>query len=459
MPNRNAESVPATLSNASSDPKSKASTTSRRRFLTTGSAVSAGLTVGSMAGVSSRIVRGDEPSDSEKQLVRIGVIGLGGRGTGAVKDSLTINDKVQIAAVADVDPEKAAYQIPKLKEEYEDKIEVADSKIFSGIDGYRRILDDPEIDLVFLTMPPGFRPKYLAEAVDAGKHVFAEKPSCVDPAGFRTCLFADAKARANKTAIVTGTQYRRQTNYIEAIKRIHEGEIGDIISATARYCSTNIWYRNRQPGMSDTEYQIRNWMHFIWLSGDQITEQAVHNIDAINWIMGGPPESAYAGGGRFTRPDDSEMWDNVSVDYKYPGNRMVSFMCRQVPGSQGEVGNVIYGSKGIATILGSNGGSKITDRDGNEIWSMKGDIRAAYKQEHKDLVDSIRKGDPIVELKTTAESSLTAVLGRVAAYTGKNVTWDFLTNESKLDLFPDDFDIKGARPEPQFAVPGKTKLI
>ena len=158
------------------------------------------------------------------------------------------------------------------------------------------------------------------------------KPSCVDPAGYRVCLSADQKARENKTAIVTGTQYRRQTNYVEAIKRIHDGVIGDIISATARYCSNGIWFKARTPEMSDTQYQLFNWMHFIWLSGDQITEQAVHNIDALNWIMGGPPETCFGGGGRFTRPEGSEMWDSVSVDYVYPGNRMLSFKCRQIPG-------------------------------------------------------------------------------------------------------------------------------
>ena len=258
---------------------------------------------------------------------------------------------------------------------------------------------------------------------------------------------------------MTGTQYRRQVNYIEAIDRIHKGEIGDIISATARYCSNSIWYRARKPEMSDTEYQVYNWMHFIWLSGDQIAEQAVHNIDVMNWVMGGPPESAYGSGGRFTRPDDSEMWDNVVVDYAYPGDRLVSFMCRQMPKTKSDVSNVIYGSKGICTIRGANSGASITDRDGNETWSMKGDIASAYKQEHKDLVDSILNNKPIVELKQTADSSLTAALGRMAAYTGQKVTWDFVTEESKLDMFPKELDMKAERKSPGFAVPGESELI
>ena len=226
------------------------------------------------------------------------------------------------------------------------------------------------------------------------------------------CLDAHHKAIENGTAIVTGTQYRRQTNYVEAVKRIHDGEIGDIINMTARYCSTGIWYRPRRDGMSDTQYQVFNWMHFIWLSGDQIAEQAVHNIDFMNWVMDGPPESAYGSGGRFTRPEDSEMWDNMAVDYTYPGNRQVSFMCRQIPDTKSNNSNVVYGTKGIATIYGGNRGAEITDRQGKEIWSMKGNIGAAYQQEHKDLVDSIRAGKPIVELIETANSSMTAVLGR-----------------------------------------------
>ncbi|MEM8671319.1 MAG: Gfo/Idh/MocA family oxidoreductase [Planctomycetota bacterium] len=428
----------------------------RRNFLQSSSALTAGAT----ALGTTRVLRGAEPQeDSNSQTVRIGLVGAGGRGSGAVNDSLTINENIQLSAIADLDPAKPAALRGNMSKRHEGKVKVAGAKLYSGIDAYRRILDDPEIDIVLFATPPGFRPQYIAEAVDAGKHVFAEKPTCVDPAGYRICLSAHERAEKNGTAIVTGTQYRRQTNYIEAISRLHDGMIGDIIAAKMRYCSTGIWFRNRKEGMSDTEYQIYNWMHFIWLSGDQIAEQAVHNVDAMNWIMGGPPESAYGSGGRFTRPDGSEMWDNVVVDYVYPGNRLVSFMCRQIPKTEGDNSNTIYCSEGHCTIYGGSRGAAMFDRSGKEIWSMKGDIGAAYKQEHKDLVDSVRAEKPIVELKATAESSMTAVLGRMAAYSGKNVSWDFAANESTLDLFPKDFDIKGSRPEPKFAVPGTTKLV
>ena len=372
-------------------------------------------------------------------------------------DTLTINDQVELVATADIDPKKQGV-LARLSKTHGTKVSVKDGKNYVGIDAYKRVLDDPEVDLVLMTTPPGFRPQYIMDAVDAGKHVFAEKPSCVDPAGYRVCIEAHKKAIAKGTAIVTGTQYRRQTNYIEAVERIHGGQIGEIINMTSRYCSNGIWYRNRKDGMSDTQYQMFNWMHFIWLSGDQIAEQAVHNIDFMNWVMGGPPVSAYGSGGRFTRPKDSEMWDNVAVDYTYPGNRQVSFMCRQIPSTKSDNSNVVYGSEGIATVYGINRGAVITDRKGNEIWSMKGDIKSAYRQEHKDLVDSIRAGKPIVELQQTANSSLTAVLGRMAAYSGQSVTWDFVTNQSQLNLFPEELDWEGARPDPQFAVPGEWKL-
>lgn len=438
------------------DSQPSTSQASRRQFLKTGSVASAGL-----AGAASMIrpVRGAEPKNGGgNDLVRIGIVGLGGRGSGALDNTLSINDHIQLVATADIDEGKQNV-LGRLSKKFGEKVAVRADKNHVGIDAYKRVLDDPEVDLVLMTTPPGFRPQYVMEAVDAGKHVFAEKPSCVDPAGYRICLEAHNKAIANGTAIVTGTQYRRQTNYVEAIRQIHEGAIGDVINMTARYCSSGIWYRARKPGMSDTQYQVYNWMHFVWLSGDQIAEQAVHNVDVMNWVMQGPPESAFGSGGRFTRPQDSEMWDNVSVDFTYSGNRQVSFMCRQIPGAAGDNSNHIYGSDGVATIYGGNRGASITDRNGKEIWSMKGDIGAAYQQEHKDLVDSIRAGNPIVELKDTADSSMTAILGRVAAYTGQNVEWDFLVNKSELDLFPSDFDYEGSRPEPQHAIPGKTKLI
>ena len=422
---------------------------SRRAFLgAQATAAAAGLMVHSSVAAA-----------EEVRPLRLGVIGCGGRGAGAVSDSLTINEGVKLVAAADLQVANCSRLRQAIQAAHPEKVALADARMYGGLDGYRRLLDDPEVDLVVHTTPPGFRPRHVREAIEAGKHVFAEKPSCVDPAGYRICLEAHDRAVAKGLAIVTGTQYRRQTNYVAAIERIHQGAIGEIVAATTRYCADGIWYRARKLGMSDVEYQLTNWMHFIWLSGDQITEQAVHNIDVINWVMGANPVSAFGSGGRFTRPEDSEMWDAVAVDYEYPGSRLVSFTCRQIPGTGVEVGSVIYGSKGTCHISGSNGGSRILDRSGATVWEQGGSIAAAYRQEHKDLVDSIRAGKPIVELKQTADSSLVAVLGRVAAYTGRKVTFDFLAQESKLDLFPAELAWDGALPPPSHAVPGRTKLV
>lgn len=425
----------------------------RRSVLKTGAALSAALA----AGVHSQ-ARGQE-SRSANDTVTLAVVGSGGRGGGALNDTMSINNNIKLVAMADLQPDKCDRLRRGLARRYDEKVAVNSDKIYGGLEGYKRILEDPSIDLVLLTTSPGFRPYHIREAVDAGKHIFAEKPTCVDPTGYRLCLDAHEAAERNNTAIVTGTQYRRQTNYVGAIEQLRKGTIGRIISATTRYCSTGIWYRPRKENMSDAEYQLNNWMHFVWLSGDQIVEQAVHNIDLMNWVMAGPPETAYGSGGRFTRPEDSEMWDNVSVDYKYSGERVVSFMCRQIPSTKGENGNAVYGSEGICYIAAGSGGSRIVDYDGKEIWSMQGSIGDAYKQEHKDLVDSIRAGKPIVELKETANSSLTAVMGRVAAYTGQRVSWDFITKQSKLDTMPKDLTMQSELPEPEYAVPGRTKLV
>jgi len=414
------------------------------------------FTAAAAATLSTTMVHSSLAAADAREL-RIGVIGCGGRGSGAINDSLSINDGVKLVATADLYGSKCASLWKAMREAHPGKVASADT-IHEGFDGYRRILDDPSIDLVHVTTSPGFRPSYTLAAVEAGKHVFTEKPACVDPAGYRVCLTAHDAAVAKGTAIVAGTQYRRQVNYLGAIEQIRNGAIGDVIGATARYCAGGIWYRPRTEGMSDAEYQMNNWYHFVWLSGDQIVEQAVHNLDTMNWVMGATPVAAFGSGGRFTRPDDSELWDSFSINYEYPGDRIVSFMCRQIPGAATDVSNVVYGSQGECHIGAANAGSRIFDRAGKEVWEMKGSIADAYKQEHKDLVDSIRAGKAIVELRQMADSSLVAVMGRMAAYSGQKVSWKFASEESQLDLFPKDLTWTSSLPRQAPAVPGKTKL-
>jgi myo-inositol 2-dehydrogenase / D-chiro-inositol 1-dehydrogenase len=424
----------------------------RREFTRGGAAIATAA-----ASLSATMVHSSHASAEEPRPLRIGVIGCGGRGSGAINDSLSINSGVKLVAVADLYGRNCERAWKMMREAHPDKVAATDTS-HDGLDGYKRILDDPNVDVVHVTSTPGFHPLHARAAIAAGKHVFVEKPACVDPAGYRICLEAHDDAVAKGLAIVAGTQYRRQVNYVGAVDKIREGAIGDIIGAQARYCSPGIWYRPRTEGMSDAEYQLNNWYHFVWLSGDQLLEQGVHNLDVINWVMGENPVSAYGSGGRFTRPDDSELWDTFGVDLEYPGDRFVSFQSRHLPNTLSDVGNVIHGSQGTCHIGGGNTGSRIVDRAGKVVWEMKGSIADAYKQEHKALIDSIRSGKPIVELRQMADSSLVGVLARLAAYTGQKVTWKFVAEESQLDLFPKDLTWTSSLPSPGFAVPGKTKL-
>lgn len=427
----------------------------RRDFLSTTTAL--GAAAGAASLLSPRAF-GFAPTPQGKTL-NLGLVGCGGRGAGAANDSLSANTNVKLVAMADVVPEKAIAARDSLAKAHPGRVEVSDSSIYGGLDGYQKVINDPAVDIVLFATSPGFRPRHVAEAVAAKKHVFAEKPTCVDPAGFRICCAAHDQAVKQGTAIVTGTQYRRQTSFIEGVKRIHDGMIGDVVGMTARYCGGPIWYRGREGGMTDAQYQIHNWMHFIWLSGDQPAEQAVHNLDVVHWVMGGPPETCFASGGRFAKPEDSEMWSACSATLAWKDGRQCDFKCRQLPQSATDFDNVVYGSKGIAYLRAFNNGTQIFDRSGKELFSMKGDIGAAYKAEHKALVDSILAGKPIVELRQTAESSLMAVMARESGYSGQKLDWNFISAQSQLDLFPKDLTLQSELPAAYIRIPGTYQMV
>ncbi len=431
---------------------SEADATSRRAFIAASAAVGA-------AGLVAPFAVGAPRSQSGTKTLNLGLVGCGGRGSGAANDSLSANPNVRLVAMADVVPEKARAARDGLAKEHVGRVEVSDTAIYGGLDGYKQVISNPAVDIVLFATSPGFRPRHIAEAVAAKKHVFAEKPTCVDPAGYKICCAANDQAIKQGTAIVTGTQYRRQTSFVEGVNRIHDGLIGDVVEMTARYCGGPIWYRGREGGMSDAQYQIHNWMHFIWLSGDQPAEQAVHNLDVVHWVMGGPPETCFASGGRFTKPEDSEMWDSCSATFAWKDGRQCDYKSRQLPQSATEFDNVVYGSKGTAFLRAFNGGTQIYDRSGKELFSMKGDIGAAYKAEHKALVDSILAGKPIVELRQTAESSLMAVMARESGYSGQKLDWDFISSTSQLDLFPPELTLDGELPLPFVRVPGTYQMV
>ncbi|MHC4909617.1 MAG: Gfo/Idh/MocA family protein [Planctomycetota bacterium] len=417
----------------------------RREFVKTSTAAAAatafplGMTARAWAG-------GDD-------TIGIGVVGTGGRGTGACNDALSVNEGVRLVAMGDLDAGNCRRARANLSRHGE-KVQVSDENIFEGLDAYKKVINHPDVDVVILTTSPGFRPVHLAEAVSAGKHSFVEKPVCVDPAGYRSCMASGEIARKKNLAIVTGTMYRRQDSYMEGVQRVRDGMIGDLTGGLSYYCSTGIWYRPREDEQSELAYQLKNWYHFVWLSGDQIVEQAVHNLDAVNWAMGGPPVKAFGSGGQMTRPGDSEIYDNINIDYEYPNGALISFKCRQIPGSQSRVINTFTGTKGVAYI--NPGNSRINSHDGETLYRVE-KRNNPYQQEHADLIASIRSGNPIMEIRECAESSLTAVMGRLAAYSGKEVTWDFVTN-STLDLMPPDLHDGTPAPQHGLAVPGTVKL-
>jgi predicted dehydrogenase len=424
----------------------------RRHFVKVSSATAAAGALATSLGPLSRHARAVAKADE----IRVGLIGCGGRGKGAAVNSVRSSDGVRVVALGDVFEEKVQQARQNLGDALGESLAVTDDTCFTGLDAYQKVIHHPDVDVVIMATPPGFRPQHLAESVAAGKHSFIEKPCCVDPAGYRSVLESARLAREKGLAVVTGTQFRRSNNYVQVVEAIHDGAIGEILFAQARYCSSGIWYRPRRPGMSDAAYQINNWYHFVWLCGDQIVEQAVHNLDAINWVMGGPPARAFGAGGQRSRPEDSEIYDNITLDYEYPKGATLSFMCRQQAGKT-QVMNRIVGSRGEAWIM-PFGQSTITEHGGAEVMRVQyeGD---AYTQEHTDMIASIRAGEPIVEAEELAHSSLTAVMGRLAAYSGEEVAWDFVSEQSQLDMMPKDLTLQSTITSPGVALPGQVELL
>ncbi len=384
-------------------------------------------------------------------IIKVGVIGCGGRGSGATGDCLNgakaAGAQVQIVAVGDAFAKNASGLAGKHK--------VPENKVFSGFDAYQKVLE-AGVDMVILATPPGFRPYHFKAAIDAGKHVFFEKPVAVDPTGVRMVIKAAEMAEQKKLGVVAGTQRRHELSYQETIKRLHDGAIGDMMYMRVHWDGGGIWYRPRKEGMSDTEYQVNNWYHYVWLCGDQICEQHVHNLDVAHWVLGGPPVSAYAQGGRAVRDSigqkPGQIHDHCAVLFEYPNGVNLWSTCRHWPGD-GAGGEYVVGTKGT-----SSPGGSFDVRGGEKFKAQKSPV-SPYVQEHTDLLKSIMDGKPLNEGKQVAISTMMAVMGRMSAYTGKKVTWDFAMNKSTLNTMPAALDMKGAMPEPLVAIPGQEKLV
>ena len=385
--------------------------------------------------------------------LRVGLVGCGGRGTGAAQNCLTGARGVELVAMGDLVPDRLASSRAELAKLGLAGYKVTDSSAFTGFDAYQKVLQS-NVDLVILATPPGFRPAHLAAAVAAGKHIFTEKPVAVDPAGIRSVLATYETAKQKNLAIVAGTQRRHEAKYVETIDRLHHGAIGDVMSGQVFWNQGSLWSRVKEAGQSDGEWQIRNWLYFAWLSGDHIVEQHVHNLDVANWVMKGHPVRAVGMGGRQSRveqPRFGHIYDHFAIDYEYANGARVVSMCRQIAGTRSRIGESFIGTKGRSN---THNGEIL----GSSAWKHTSAQKPVdpYVQEHTDLVASIRRGEPLNELKTVAESTLTAILGREAAYTGQELTWDEVLNADQV-LAPPEVGFVSL-PVPPIPMPGKTKL-
>ena len=387
--------------------------------------------------------------------LRAGLVGAGGRGTGAAINFISAGPDIEIIALADVFQDK----IDACRERFASfGLPIPAENCFVGFDAYKKLMAIEDIDVVLLATPPKFRPEHFLEAVTRNKHVFMEKPVAVDSTGIRSILTTAKKAEAIGLNVVTGTQRRHQEDYIETYKQVTAGAIGRITSAKAYWNQEHVWFRLREPGWNDMEYMIRNWNNFCWLSGDHILDTHVHNIDVINWFTEKHPESAIGYGGRHRRVT-GDQYDFFSIDFGY-GNGMSSHsMCRQIDGCANGTGEIVVGTEGY-----TNCQNIIWDLDGNIKWKFEypkdennnptNSLKIpAYVQEHMHLVWAIRTGNYVNEAEQTAISTLTAIMGRTAAYTGRMITWDEIL-KSDMNLGPSKIEFGPVDMKFEVPVPG-----
>lgn len=383
------------------------------------------------------VVRGLSGADANNQdTLKIGLVGCGGRGTGAAEQALSADYNSKLHAVADVFPEKADASIALLDKKLPGRVDVAPERKFIGLDGYKKLLEI--CDVVILATPPGFRPMMLEAAVDAGKHIFCEKPMAVDVAGYKRAAAAVEKAKEKKLNIVAGFCWRRSQSRREAMGKVLNGEIGKVIAISSCYhtgpVKPMVEASARKPEWSDVEWQIRNWYNFSWLSGDSLVEQAVHSVDKLGWAMEDKnPISCVATGGRQIPSEGGNIFDHFAVAYEFPGNIICNMGSRQIKGCYNETSDYIRGEKGVL-VIGKGDKPFI---EGEQRWRFRGDEKNMYQIEHDEFFDAIRTGKTINDGDWMLHSTLLAIMGRTAAYTGKQVKWeDFI--KSDQDLAPEE---------------------
>lgn len=405
---------------SSSDAKS----TSRRDFIKASSILVAGGAVGGPL----NIARAAHSFGSD--VIKLGLVGCGGRGAGAAVQAMnTMGGEVKLIAMGDVFDDRVQGAYRGIKSQHSDKVDVPKERMFTGFENYKGVLST-DIDMVILATPPGFRPLHFEAAVKAGKHVFMEKPVAADAAGVRKVLAANEEAKKKDLAVAVGLQRRHEPRYKETIQRIQDGAIGDIILARAYWNGATPWVRPRQPNMTEMEYQMRNWYYFNWLCGDHIVEQHIHNLDVINWLKNGYPVKCQGQGGREVRKgqDFGQIYDHHFVEYTYADGTVMLSQCRHMSDCWNSVSEFAHGTKGHCDISGA----KIYDPQGNRTWMSKGE-RDGWQQEHHDLFAQLRRGEIPNEGEYGAMSTMTAIMGRMATYTGVEITMEQALN-SNLSL-------------------------
>jgi predicted dehydrogenase len=424
-------------------------TRSRRSFLHTSTGVGAAV-LGALAMPRAVHAGVDE-------TIRVGLVGCGGRGSGAAIDALAADPQAKLVAIADTfaDKAKEALEVMKLDEKYAPRIDVSPERVFVGFDAYKQLIDSG-VDVVLLATPPHFRPAQFRYAVEAGKHCFVEKPVAVDAPGVREVLASCQLAKQKGLAVVSGLCWRYELGMRESVRQVlEEKAVGDVVAIESRYLTNELWHRGDKPEWSRMEYQLRNWLYHTWLSGDHILEQAVHTIDKTAWIMGDvPPVHAVGLGGRQQRTDAKwgDVYDHFAVFYQYPNGVRVSVSCRQQEKCAVDVEDRILGSDGVMELVAH----KRYDRAGNEVWKYRGPQPSMYRVEHEEMFASIRKGEPINNGHYMCNSTMLGLLGRQAAYTGGLVTWNDCFN-GKEKLGPSEYTW-GDAPAAVVPIPGKKML-
>jgi len=402
---------------------------------------------------------------NDKKL-KIALVGSGGRGAGATLQALNADDNVELVAMADVFKDRLDSSFRRIAEALGDtkKLNVNEKHKFVGFDAAQKAMD--LADVVILATPPGFRPEHFEYAVNTGKHVFMEKPVATDVPGVRKVLAAAKKAKENKLNVVVGLQRHYQDNYLAAIDQIRKDAIGKIVSGQVYWNSAGVWVNERKPEQTELEYQLRNWYYFNWLCGDHILEQHIHNIDVANWFIGEYPISAQGMGGRQVRTgkDHGEIYDHHFVEFTYPGGAVVASQCRHQPETMSRVSEFFQGTKGTVSTQGDK--AYLKGWDGSTIFEHRGkDDPNPYEVEHIKLFESIRNGGVISDAENGAKSTMSAILGRMATYSGKVVTWDEAM-ASNLALVPENLSWDSPAPvKPnaegwyEIPTPGKTVVI